>query len=152
MFRCRRKIDQFKPQSATTLAFLSAAAGTTGTGPKIDSALEFKTIHVEINLDGLRFFKECFVNDVFKAVNLVLLIRIVGLIQSHGQARAASAALVQENPDGLNLFVFKICGNLLSGRWCDFEHDFLPAGFFYRMSLERSGLAHIIAGSIHSPI
>jgi hypothetical protein len=123
------------------LAFLSAAAGTTRAGAKIDAAIEFETVHLEIHLDGLRFFKKCFVDDVFITVNLVLLIRVIGLIQSHGQAGSASAALVQENPDGLNLFVTEICGDLLSSRCCNFEHAFLPANLIYRTSLELSGLA-----------
>jgi hypothetical protein len=139
--RCRRKISQFKLLSATALAFLSAAAGTTGTGTKIDAAVELETIHLEIDLDRLRFFKKCFVDDVFVTVNLILLVRFIGLIQSHGQAGSASAALVQEDPDGLNLFVTEIRGDLLSGRWCNFEHVFLPANLIYRTSHELSGLA-----------
>jgi hypothetical protein len=128
------------------LAFLSAAARTTGAGAKIHTAIEFETIHMEIDFDGLRFFEKCFVDDIFVTVNLVLLIGIIGLIQSHGQARSASAAFVQENPDGLNLFVAEICGDLLSGRGCNFEHVVLLTKLFYRTSLELSGLA-----SHHSP-
>jgi hypothetical protein len=104
------------------LAFLSAAASTTGTDVKINAAIKFKSMHMEIDFDGLRFFKKCFVNDEFMTVNLVFLIGIIGLIQSHGQAGPASTAFVQENPDGLHLFVAKICGDLLSGRGCNFKH------------------------------
>jgi hypothetical protein len=101
---------------------------------------------MEIDFNWLRFFEECFVDDIFISVNLVLPISIIGLIQSHGQAGPASPALVQENPDGLHLFVAEICGDLLSGRRCNFEHGVLLAKLFYRMSLEASGLA-----SYHSP-
>jgi hypothetical protein len=112
-------------QSAAALAFLGGTAGATTTGVEIDTAVEFKPIHVEIDFNGLRTFKELFVDDVLITVHFKLFVCVIGLIQSHGQAGAASSAFVQKDSNGANLFVTKIGCDLFSGRRCYFEHDIL---------------------------
>jgi hypothetical protein len=112
-------------RSATALAFLGGAAGATTSGAEIHTAVEFKSIHVEIDFNGLCTFQELFVDDVLITVHFKLFVCVIGLIQSHGQAGAASSTFVQKDPNGTNRFVTKIGCDLFSGRWCYFEHDIL---------------------------
>ena len=80
---------------------------------------------MEINLDWLCFFKKFRVDDELKTVDVKRLIRIGKLIQSHGQARAPSAAFVEKDPDRFDIFSFEIFGNLLNCRLCDLKHNTL---------------------------
>lgn len=80
---------------------------------------------MEIDLDRLGFFKKVRIDDEFKTVDVKRLVRIGKLIQSHGQARAPSAAFVEKNPDRFDVFSFEILGNLLDCRLCDLKHDTL---------------------------
>jgi hypothetical protein len=80
---------------------------------------------MKINLDGLNALKEILIDDILIAVHIKFLVRVVRLIQSHGQAGAASTAFVQEDSNWTNLLILEICRNLFSGRRCYFEHDVL---------------------------
>jgi len=80
---------------------------------------------MEIDLYGFCAFQKIFIDDILVAVHIKLLIRVIGLIQSHGQAGTASAAFVQEDPNGPDFLVLEICRNLFGGRMCYFEHDVL---------------------------
>lgn len=82
-------------------------------------------MHLEINLDGLGLLKKIGIDDELIAIHVKRFIGIGRLIQSHGQAGAASAAFVEENPDRFHIFPFEIFGDLLDCRLCDFEHDTL---------------------------
>lgn len=110
--------------------YWSGAAGTLGTaagasGAEVDARVQFETIHVKIHLNGLCFFQKFRVNDKFKVVNVEGCICVGKLIQSHGQAGAPSAALIEENPDGLDILSFEIFGNLLNCRLRYLEHNTL---------------------------
>jgi hypothetical protein len=100
---------------------------TTGAaGAKVDVAVELETIHVKVHFDGLGFLHEVLVYDVLETVNIKRFIVFVRLIQSHGQSGAPSPAFVEKDADRLHRFAFEILGNLLSGRFSDFQHDDVP--------------------------
>ena len=103
----------------------SGAASRTSAGAKIHAAIQLETIHVKIDLDGLNPIQERLVHHVLETVHIKLPILIIGLIQSHGQARAASPAFIQKDADGFDLFTVKIGRDLFRGRRCYFEHDCL---------------------------
>jgi len=115
-----RKIGQGRSGAAGTLG---AAAGATGA--EVDAAVQFEAVLLKIHLDRLGFFQKVRVDDEFITVDVKLLVRIGKLIQSHGQAGAPSAAFVEENPDGFDIFTLEIFGNLLNCRLCDLKHDTL---------------------------
>jgi hypothetical protein len=119
--------------SATARAGFGSAATRTTAGVEFDAAIELETVHVKIHLNGLGAVQELFIDDIFKTVHIKLLVQIVGLIQSHGQAWTASAAFVQKNPDGTNIFAFKVGRNLFRRRWGNFEHGIL-LGDFHRIT------------------
>jgi hypothetical protein len=104
---------------------LGSAAGATAA--EINAAIQLESVHVEIHFNRLGFFEKLRIDDKFKTVDVEFRIRFGKLIQSHGQARAPSPALVEEDANGLDLFPFEILGNLLNCRLCDFEHDILLA-------------------------
>lgn len=80
---------------------------------------------MKIDFDGLGLLKKILIDNELKSIDLENLIRIYLLIQSHGQTGAASAAFVEEDPNGLDLFTFEIFGNLLNRRLRYLEHDTL---------------------------
>jgi hypothetical protein len=90
---------------------------------------------MKIDADRLNAVQEIAVDDIFKTVHIELPVLIVWLIQSHGQARAASSTLIQENPDGSDIFVPKIGRDLFGGRRGDFEHVILLDSFHRRRHL-----------------
>jgi hypothetical protein len=113
--------------SAAALASLVSAAGAPAVGARaeIDTAIEFETVHMKIDFYGLRTFEELFVDNVGVTLHFKLFIRVIGLIQSHGQAGTASAAFIQKDSYRTNLFVAKIGRDLFGGRSCNFEHGIL---------------------------
>ena len=110
--------------SATALAFLVGAAAA-ATPTELQVAIEFEPIHVEVHFDGLGALKKIPVDDILIAVNFKLLIRLVRLIQSHGQAGTASAAFIEKNSNGAYIPTFEIRRDLFTGRRCYFEHVIL---------------------------
>lgn len=76
----------------------------------------------KIDLDGLGFFEELFVDQILKAINVKFFIIFLRLVQSHCQSGAASAAFVEKDTDRLNLFSIKIGGDLLCSRRGHFQH------------------------------
>jgi hypothetical protein len=111
--------------SAPALALLFSAAGTAGAGAEIDAAIEFETVHMKVDFYGLCTFEKFLVDDVGIAIHFKLFIRIIGLIQSHGQAGTASASFIQKDSHRTNLFVAKIGRDLFGGRICNFQHGIL---------------------------
>jgi hypothetical protein len=111
--------------SAAALALLIGTAGASPAVPELKTAVELESIHVEIDLYRFRTLEKIFVDDELETIHIELLIRVIGLIQSHGQAGAASAAFIQEDPDGTDILAFEIGRNLFTGRRCYFEHDVL---------------------------
>ena len=109
---------------AAALALLIRAAGASAAA-ELQTAIQFEPIHMKIDLNGFGALQEIFIDDILIAVHIKFLIRVVGLIQSHGQAGTASAAFVQEDPNGTDLFVLEICRNLFCGCRCYFEHGVL---------------------------
>ena len=101
------------------------AAASTSTGAEVNAAVEFETIHGKIYFDGLYFFQEIFVNDVFETFNVINLIGVFRLIQSHGQSRAASPAFIEKDPDGRDFLALEIFFNLFSCRCRYLDHDIL---------------------------
>jgi hypothetical protein len=116
---------RFIVSNALATAGRLAGSATCATRTEVHAAIQFESVHVEIDLDGSGFFQEFFVDHIFETVDIELFIHFIGLIQSHCQAGAASSAFVQEDPDGLDFLSLKIFSNLFGGRRCYFEHDFL---------------------------
>jgi hypothetical protein len=79
--------------SAAALALLISTA-TASARAEFHATIQFESVHVKIDFDGLSTLKKLIVNDILVTVHLKCLVRIVGLIQSHGQAWPPSAALV----------------------------------------------------------
>jgi hypothetical protein len=117
--------------SAAALAFLIGAASASTTSVKLKTAVQLESIHVEIDLYRFGAIEKVFIDDKLKTVHIELLIRVIGLIQSHGQAGAASAAFIKKNPDGTDFLALEIGRDLLTGRRCNFEHDVLLTGSTY---------------------
>jgi hypothetical protein len=111
--------------SAAALALLIGTARATPAAAHLKTAVQFESIHVEIDLYGFGTIEKIFVDHKLKTIHIELLIRVIGLIQSHGQARAASAAFVKEDPNGADFLAFEIGRYLFTGRRCNFEHDVL---------------------------
>ena len=80
--------------AAALAPLICAATASTGCGGKRHVAVEFKAVHMKIDFNRLGFFKKLFVYDVLVTVYFKFLIGVGGLIQSHGQAGAASAAFI----------------------------------------------------------
>ena len=94
-YRLTKSLYTLNTKLTPALAFLRRAAGaTTAGGAKINTAIKFESIHVEVNLYGFGAFKELFVDDVGIITHFKFLISVIRLIQSHGKARAASAAFI----------------------------------------------------------
>jgi hypothetical protein len=110
---------------AAALAFLVCAASAPGAGVKLKTAVQLESIHVEIDLYRFGAIEKVFIDDKLKTVHIELLICVIGLIQSHGQAGPASAAFIEEYPDGADFLALEIGRDLFTGRRCHFEHDVL---------------------------
>jgi len=83
-------------------------------------------------------FHERFVHDKLVIPDVIDVISVSRLIQSHRKGRAASAAFVKKNPDGLNLPVLEIFTDLLLGRGGDFDvahYDLLRLNFVNRKNV-----------------
>jgi hypothetical protein len=76
------------------LTLLGCTATASAAGSEIHAGLQLESIHVKVDFNGLGFFQELFVDDILVSVHFVSLIRVIGLIQSHGQAGAPSATFV----------------------------------------------------------
>ena len=116
-------IIRSKILTAALALLIRAASASSST--ELQTAIQFEPIHMEIDFNGFCAFQEILIDDILIAVHIKLLIRVIGLIQSHGQAGAASAAFVQEDSNRTNLLILEICRNLFSGRRCYFEHGVL---------------------------
>jgi hypothetical protein len=99
-----------------------SAAGSGGAASRTGTAAARTEIHGagqtesdidEIDLDGFYLFQKILLDDVLETVDVKFLIGVFWLIQSQCQRWAASAAGVEENPDGSDLFAFKILSDLL---------------------------------------
>jgi len=82
-------------------------------------------VNQKVYLYGFCLFEKILIYEVCETVDVVNSIVFLLLIQSHGQARTASPALVQKNSNGLNFLVVKIFGDHLGRRWGYFNHIFL---------------------------
>jgi hypothetical protein len=101
------------------------AAPAAGAGTEIDARVDSKPVSHEIHGHGFGFLVEFLVDDELKAVHVENVVGISRLIQSHGQRRTASAALVQKDANGRNLLVLEIFGYLIMSRRGDLNHLFL---------------------------
>jgi hypothetical protein len=100
-----------------------SAAGATAAGTEIHGAVDFESVLVKIDLDGLHLLHEAFVDHVGESFDFEHVVSVFRLIQSHGQRGAASASLVEKNPDGRNVFAFEVFGDLLCRRRGYFDHE-----------------------------
>ena len=66
----------------------------------------------EIHLNGFGAFQKCTVHEIFHSIDLLGGIGLFFFIQGHCQL-STTAALIQKNPDGFYLSVFKKIFNLL---------------------------------------
>jgi len=111
-------LSKIQVLSARSRVFASGASSAS----ELNACRDFESIVGKIHLDRLDLFQKFFINHIGKTINIKGRIRILRLIQSHGQRRPRSASLVQENPNGFDLFALKILGNLLSCRLRYFKH------------------------------
>jgi hypothetical protein len=118
-------MSQVGVTSAAALAFLIGAASASAAAVELKTAVQLESIHVEIDLYRFGAIEKIFVNNKLKTFHIELLIRVIGLIQSHGQAGAASATFIEEYPNGTDFLVLEIGRDLFTGRRCNFEHDVL---------------------------
>jgi hypothetical protein len=100
-----------------------AAAGTSAAGTEVDGTVDLESVLLKIHLDGLHFLHEIFVDHVGESLDFIHVIGVFRLIQSHGQRRAASAALVEKDPNRGNVFAFEVFGDLLGRRWGNLNHE-----------------------------
>jgi hypothetical protein len=122
----RKTQATFKSAAALALLVCTATASATS---ELHVAIQLEPVHVEIDLNGVHPIQEILIDDILIAVHIELLIRIVRLIQSHGQAGAASATFVEKNTNRPHFLILEICRYLFSGRRCYFEHGVLLKKF-----------------------
>ena len=96
-----------------------------------------KAVAEKINFDWLCLFIELFIHDKLKTIYIVDIVRIFRLIQSHCQGGAASATLVQKDPNRRHFLAVKILSYLLCSCFCNFNHDF---NILLKLSAIRKGL------------
>jgi hypothetical protein len=107
-------------QSASAAAGCFTRAATVAPRPEVNAAIKLETVHVEIDLYRIGALQEFLIDDVRESFDIKLFILIVRLVQSHGQTRAASSAFIEKNPNGPNILILEIFGNLCRGRRCYF--------------------------------
>ena len=66
----------------------------------------------EIDLNGLGFFHQIFVDNILKTFNIEYTVVVFGFIQNQAKRGAASPAFIQEDPYGLGILAFKVFRNL----------------------------------------
>jgi hypothetical protein len=81
-------------ESAAARTGIGAAAAAATAAAELDAAIQLETVHMKIDFYGLGAIQKFLVDDVFKTAHIEFLILFIRLIQSHGQARSASAAFV----------------------------------------------------------
>jgi len=99
------------------------AAGTAAAGTEVDGTVDLESVLLEIHLDGVHFLHEILVDHVSESLDFIHVIGVFRLIQSHGQRGAASAALVEKDPYGCNVFAFEVLGDLLGCRFSYLDHE-----------------------------
>ena len=75
-----------------TIAGCSAASTGGIAGIELNAGINFKSISQKIDFHGLRLIVKFLFHDKLETVYIEYLIVVFGLIQSHGQRGAASAA------------------------------------------------------------
>lgn len=98
------------------------ASGTTRPSAEFDCAGEFEAVSVKIHFHGLNLVQKFLVYDIFESVDFKYIVRVLRLVQSHGEARAASSALVQKNSNRGYVLILEIFGDLCRRRFRDFKH------------------------------
>ena len=103
-----------------------AAASACGIGgTEFDAGIDLKPVSQKIDLYGLGFLIEFFFHDKLETIYVKDTIVFLGLIQSHCQGRAASAACIQKDPNRCDLFAVKVCLNLFGCFFSYFHHNIL---------------------------
>jgi hypothetical protein len=103
-----------------------AAASACGiAGTEFDAGIDFKPVPQKIDLYGLCFLIEFFFHDKLETIYIEHIIVVFGLIQSHGQGRAASTACIQKDPNRCDLFAIKIFLNLFGCFFSYFHHNII---------------------------
>ena len=110
-------------------------AAAAGTGAEVNAAVEFEAIHGKIYFDGLDFFQKIFVNNVFETIDIIDLIGVFRLIQSHGKSRAASPAFVEKDPNRRNFLAFEIFFNLFGCCRSYLDHVALLSALYVKIIL-----------------
>jgi hypothetical protein len=129
-----------KQTGAEILAAGAGAAGAAAPGAEIEAAVEFEAVDQKIDLDRLGFFQEILVDEELKSVDVEHFVVVSWLVQSHGEAGAASPALVEKYADRRDFFAPEIGLNLFSGRRGDFNHGFLLVGTINGLPFETDHL------------
>lgn len=127
MMCCLSKTKNARISTAAVTSGTAARAATAiGVGTELHAGAYLKTIAEKINFNRLCFFIKIFFHDKLNSIDIVNVIRVLRLIQSHCQRGAASAALVQKDPDRRNFLAVKIFSYLLISCFCNFNHDIYP--------------------------
>jgi len=122
-----------------------AAASACGiAGSEFDAGIDFKPVSQKIDLYGLRFLIKFFFYDKLETIYIEHIIVVFGLIQSHGQGRAASTACIQKDANWCDLFAIKVFLNLFGRFFSYFHHNILILLAYFQLS---SG---ILAGYVRS--
>jgi len=122
-----------------------AAASACGiAGSEFDAGIDFKPVSQKIDLYGLRFLIKFFFYDKLETIYIEHIIVVFGLIQSHGQGRAASTACIQKDANRRDLFAIKVFLNLFGRFFSYFHHNILILLAYFQLS---SG---ILAGFVRS--
>jgi len=112
-----------------------AAASACGiTGTELDAGIDFKPVSQKIDLYGLRFLIKFFFHDKLETIYVEYIIVVFGLIQSHGQGRAASTACIQKDPNRCGLFAIKVFLNLFGRFFSNFHHNILILLAYFQLS------------------
>jgi len=112
-----------------------AAASACGiAGSEFDAGIDFKPVSQKIDLYGLRFLIKFFFYDKLETIYIEHIIVVFGLIQSHGQGRAASTACIQKDANRCDLFAIKVFLNLFGRFFGYFHHNILILLAYFQLS------------------
>jgi len=112
-----------------------AAASACGiAGSEFDAGIDFKPVSQKIDLYGLRFLIKFFFYDKLETIYIEHIIVVFGLIQSHGQGRAASTACIQKDANRRDLFAIKVFLNLFGRFFSYFHHNILILLAYFQLS------------------
>ena len=101
----------------------AAGAATAAAGlAQVEIGIQVETHSGEVDFYPFCLFHEIFVHNKFVAFDIVGIVGIFRLIQSHGKGGAASAAGIEKNSDRGGFFPLEIVIDLRFGRISQLNH------------------------------